>query len=250
MKISALIFDLDGTAIPNSPDGYPSPAVLEAVRSVQNKILVACATGREIIIAKDIIRAFQLTSPCIIAGGSQVIDPLTFQPVWQRVLSVDQIKRICEVCKEVPQNLAAYADNGPGKPPAQYDYFFEKPIIYMENIPLEEAPQILVRLKTIEGIAVGAVPAWTPGNVDIHITNIEATKKHALQEWAKIEGVDLAEIMVVGDGGNDIPLFELAGFSVAMGNARDEVKAHADWVAPSVDEDGLAEAISRYILET
>lgn len=55
--------------------------------------------------------------------------------------------------------------------------------------------------------------------------------------------------MVVGDGGNDLPLFELAGFKVAMGNAEEVLKKQADWIAPSVDEDGLAVAIKKFILK-
>ena len=54
--------------------------------------------------------------------------------------------------------------------------------------------------------------------------------------------------MVVGDGNNDLPLFELAGWKVAMGNGADVLKEAADWIAPSVDEDGLAVAIERFIL--
>ena len=55
--------------------------------------------------------------------------------------------------------------------------------------------------------------------------------------------------MAIGDGHNDIPLLEAAGFKVAMGNAPDEVKAVADYVAPSLQDDGVAEAIERFILK-
>lgn len=47
---------------------------------------------------------------------------------------------------------------------------------------------------------------------------------------------------------NDLPLFEASGFKVAMGNACPELKAVADYIAPSVTEDGLAHVVDRYIL--
>ena len=60
--------------------------------------------------------------------------------------------------------------------------------------------------------------------------------------------INIDEVMAVGDSFNDLATFEVAGFSVAMGNAPDEVKAQADWVAPSVNEDGVAVAIEKFVL--
>jgi hydroxymethylpyrimidine pyrophosphatase-like HAD family hydrolase len=52
----------------------------------------------------------------------------------------------------------------------------------------------------------------------------------------------------VGDWLNDISMLKEAGLGVAMGQAPDEVKAAADHVTASIDEDGLAEAIRKFIL--
>lgn len=56
------------------------------------------------------------------------------------------------------------------------------------------------------------------------------------------------EIAVLGDMGNDVQMFARAGFAIAMGNATPEVKALAQAVTSSNDEDGFAAAIERYIL--
>jgi hypothetical protein len=56
------------------------------------------------------------------------------------------------------------------------------------------------------------------------------------------------EIAVLGDMGNDVQMFSRAGFAIAMGNATPEVKALAQAVTLSNDEDGFAAAIDRYIL--
>lgn len=52
----------------------------------------------------------------------------------------------------------------------------------------------------------------------------------------------------VGDGYNDFPLLMSCGLKIAMGNAIEELKDIADYIAPSVDEDGLAKVIDKYYL--
>ena len=59
------------------------------------------------------------------------------------------------------------------------------------------------------------------------------TKARALSEIAKLLGVPLAEIAVIGDGGNDVAMFERSGLSIAMGNASPEVQQAADFVTDS-----------------
>ena len=61
-------------------------------------------------------------------------------------------------------------------------------------------------------------------------------------------GLDRSEIVVLGDMDNDLDMFASAGFSIAMGNASDEVKAAASATTGSNDEDGWADAIERYVL--
>jgi hydroxymethylpyrimidine pyrophosphatase-like HAD family hydrolase len=53
----------------------------------------------------------------------------------------------------------------------------------------------------------------------------------------------------VGDSDNDIPMLQAAGLGVAMGNANERVKAVADWIAPSLDEDGVAATIQQWVLQ-
>ncbi len=62
-------------------------------------------------------------------------------------------------------------------------------------------------------------------------------------------GFDLSETMAFGDGGNDIEMLRHAGIGVAMGNASDEVKAAADIVTTSVDDNGVANIINKLVLQ-
>ncbi|QNT77478.1 Cof-type HAD-IIB family hydrolase [Entomobacter blattae] len=82
----------------------------------------------------------------------------------------------------------------------------------------------------------------------LDITHIQATKGHALRHLAEIMQVPLEQTLCIGDMDNDIPMFQEAGFSIAMGNASAHVKAEADFVTGSNEEEGWAEAIKHYVL--
>lgn len=73
-------------------------------------------------------------------------------------------------------------------------------------------------------------------------------KGAALRALVAILGVPMEQTLALGDDENDIPLLQAAGLGVAMGNARDEIKAVADVVTRSNGEDGWAAAIEQYIL--
>jgi hydroxymethylpyrimidine pyrophosphatase-like HAD family hydrolase len=61
-------------------------------------------------------------------------------------------------------------------------------------------------------------------------------------------GLTMQDVVAVGDGENDLPMLEAAGLGVAMGNASEYVRARADAVVRGHDEDGVAEAIERFVL--
>ncbi len=82
----------------------------------------------------------------------------------------------------------------------------------------------------------------------LDVTATVANKGNAIAALARAHGVPLEEVAVFGDQFNDVPMFDRAGFSVAMGQAPDGVKAKADAVSTGNDQDGVAVAIDRYIL--
>ena len=57
------------------------------------------------------------------------------------------------------------------------------------------------------------------------------------------------ELICFGDGYNDMTMLEYAGMGVAMGNAKDEVKAVADYITSGNDEDGIVEVIDKFVLD-
>jgi hypothetical protein len=76
----------------------------------------------------------------------------------------------------------------------------------------------------------------------------DANKGAGMLALARQLGVPPTEVAVIGDGGNDVAMFEHAGLSIAMGNAQPAVKAQAHLVTASNAEDGFAMAIERFIL--
>jgi hydroxymethylpyrimidine pyrophosphatase-like HAD family hydrolase len=84
--------------------------------------------------------------------------------------------------------------------------------------------------------------------VYLDVTAMQANKGQALATLAEFLGLPLEQTAAMGDGGNDPAMFHVAGLSIAMGQAEDEVKRQADVVTGANTEDGAAQAIERYIL--
>jgi Cof subfamily protein (haloacid dehalogenase superfamily) len=82
----------------------------------------------------------------------------------------------------------------------------------------------------------------------LDITHPLANKGEAVRTLTAQLDIPAAEIATIGDGGNDIAMFAESGFSIAMGNASPEVKARAQCVTGSNEEDGFAAAMDRFIL--
>ncbi len=84
----------------------------------------------------------------------------------------------------------------------------------------------------------------------IEVTDREATKGGGLRALAAHLQVPQTEVMAVGDGHNDLSMLEWAGLGVAMGNAAALVRSRADVITGNCDDDGLAQAIDRWIFQT
>ncbi|MGA3038694.1 MAG: Cof-type HAD-IIB family hydrolase [Vulcanimicrobiaceae bacterium] len=82
----------------------------------------------------------------------------------------------------------------------------------------------------------------------VEVIDAGVDKGHALQAIAQYYGVELTETMAIGDSWNDVPLLTCAGFGVAMGTAPPELTEKADAIVAGVEDDGVAEAIERFIL--
>jgi Cof subfamily protein (haloacid dehalogenase superfamily) len=83
---------------------------------------------------------------------------------------------------------------------------------------------------------------------EMEILPAKASKGSALKALLKEFGIPTSQVMAIGDGENDIEMLQLVGLGVAVGNAGSHVKEVAKVVVASNDEDGVAEAIERFVL--
>lgn len=83
---------------------------------------------------------------------------------------------------------------------------------------------------------------------NMEINNKGATKGVALRQLCDFLHIPQENVLAVGDNGNDIDMLEFAGMSAAMANGTEEVKAAANAVTLSCEEDGVAFAIEKYAL--
>ncbi|TWT27290.1 Cof-type HAD-IIB family hydrolase [Planomicrobium sp. CPCC 101110] len=98
----------------------------------------------------------------------------------------------------------------------------------------------------LEGIDTVGFTSSHPLNIEVMDKN--GNKGNALKRVAEHYGIPLKDTMAIGDNFNDIPMFEMAGLSVAMGNAEPQVKEICDIVTHSNGDNGVAYAINKYVL--
>ncbi|MDF1618531.1 Cof-type HAD-IIB family hydrolase [Petrocella sp. FN5] len=84
----------------------------------------------------------------------------------------------------------------------------------------------------------------------LEILHKSCNKAVGVQQVAQVYGIKREEIVCVGDSGNDLHMIEYAGLGVAMGNAIDQIKAVADIVTLTNEENGVAEVIKEFFKES
>lgn len=247
-QYKAIMLDLDGTTIPNHPKGAPSQKVIDAIAKASKKIHVGIVTGRPFFYSKHIMHALSLNGPCIVSGGSQIVDIKTEKILWERPIATAEVDAIYERLQKLGVESLFQKSNTLGKDVASS---------YVQNaeatsISIQAKPEIIEEavksLRDINDIVFHRMPGWEKDKIWLQISHSEATKQHGIFECAKILKINTHEIIGVGDGGNDFPLLMACGLKVAMGNAVDELKEIADYVAPTVDNDGVADVIEKFVL--
>lgn len=111
-------------------------------------------------------------------------------------------------------------------------------------VPMADAEAALAAVPSgLDGS--GATSPAMPGAAFVSVTRAGVSKAAGVAAVAADLGVSMADVMMVGDGHNDLPAIDAVGWGVAMGNAAPEVLHAARLVVADVDDDGAAEAITR-----
>lgn len=242
------MLDVDGTTVPNRPDGMPSKKVTEAIAKAKDKIYIGLITGRPIYNVLHIYKHLELSGPLVLLGGAQIIEPKTGHLLYERVIEKKDILLLCNMLKQL--DIIFYIDEKDRSYKYTQSYIPHTPCtLLVEDVLPHLADQIIQEITiSMPHIQTHKLVSYTHGRICITIAHAEATKQHAIWEVAKILQIHTEEIIAVGDGYNDFPFFMACGLKVAMGNAVDELKAIADYIAPTVDEDGIVDVIERFVL--
>lgn len=113
-------------------------------------------------------------------------------------------------------------------------------IIYRDAALVEQLRQELANIEQVEVV--------DSSQYNIEITRKGVSKGKAVAMLAALYNLQREEIIAIGDSANDISMIEYAGLGIAMGNALASVKQCADYITDSNDEDGVANAINRFVL--
>lgn len=244
--IKAVIIDLDGTAVDTPTKTEIDSTMADAVKAAQAAgIKVCAATGRSVNFARPLVKALDLKDPCVVSGGARVVDPVTEKELWGLDIPRKALEEVFAIAHPMGikglwnDHSAEDYYNGSldlsGLLSVGDVYFVE-----LSFVPEDQALSLRDRLNKVEGVEIILVRSQREGVIDIHILNKDATKEHAIYELQKMLNVTKDECVGVGDGHNDLHLFNAVGHKVAMGNAVPELKAAADRTIGLVSEDGLA----------
>ena len=245
MKIRAAVIDLDGTLIGKNEE--ISARVYRAVTRLSQLVPVSIATGREAVHTIKFARQLGLTTPQICDGGAAILDPASGQPLWTRPLHPAQAR---EIIRALQRDRAEFIATYPGGSVTDYTNIIHWNMVRISALDLDEegADKLVRRFSVNPGLNVVKVFLPYNGFWAVDYTRCQVDKAAAALHLAGMYQVDAGDIMAAGDSYNDIPLLQMCGLGVAMGNAPDELKAIADYVAPPVEEDGLAVAIEELAL--
>jgi HAD superfamily hydrolase (TIGR01484 family) len=248
MIYKGIIFDIDGTAAPLAAETV-SPNLQQAIQDARQSLKLSAATGRSFNVAQPIFESMDLTDPCVIMGGSVIIDPQSQEIYWEKPLDKADFDPLLEIIDGYTGDFYCVPDAIEALQARHQVADLSKVYVaYLLNVPPKQVKPLIKAIAVLPNTVAHGTPSWSKGLVDIHITHREATKGHAIEVLLDILGLKTDEVIGVGDSGNDLPLFLSVGHKVAVGNATEELKAKADEIAPSVDDDGLATIIRKYSL--
>jgi len=261
MDIKLIAIDLDGTLLNN--DLKISPRAVAAIQAAEEKgVRVTLCTGRMYVSASRYAQELGLDIPLVTYNGALVKSSLSHEVLYERKLLLEEARHVVRVCEEFDCQLNIYLDD---KLYVEKNNDWSKKYARKVNVPLNEVDNLLdfLKMPPIKILAMGEEDILYMlrkrlADRDLYVTrshsyflemlNPEATKGKGLAEVAKNLAIDRKNVMAIGDNENDIEMFKYAGYSVAMANADDDIKAHVDYVTKNNDDDGVAEAIEKLVL--
>ena len=269
MRVPGLVaVDIDGTVLRHEPGSRPSRVVVEALRAVRDAgVPVVVATARAECEARRVVEALELTEGLHVYSHGGLVRDLADGRDVHRGHFDPRAAVEGFLAADVSATFIAEHDDGGWLTCENYVRGYTT--TWHERLPHDELSAIRTVLL---GVKVDCDSTYGPTDRCPHaesaveragldpavyrtdvgaggwvaVLAAETTKASGLARVAAAYGVSSADVVAFGDSGNDLPMFAWAGHAVAMGQALDDVKAAADEVAPSVEEDGVAVVLGRW----
>lgn len=250
MAYKAIVSDVDGTLAPIALHSVVSVPVKDAIyRCMQHGLYFTIATGKPYSLVEGLTTELQLRSPLIVDNGAAIYDPLSKRLLCDFPIHAHTVYTLLAFvsrhCTEY--RVSCRATNIHNSTQLPVGEVVRK--IVLLDLTLKQTSALMFELlRQFEGLNI-IQSSSDKGDAyhSIYISSPEATKQHAVSKVAQILDISTSEVIGVGDHHNDFSLLAACGFKVAMGNAVPELKEMADYVAPSVDDDGLADVLNRCI---
>ncbi len=242
----ALIFELDGVAIPKKSGAKPSPKVIAAIAQAQAHAHVVFVTAKSWNIAKEYAKILGIKAPCVTLGGSQVMDCSTGKALWEQDLDPGVAQKVIDIAKE--GNAKVYSFATEKFVAAKTAKVGAIETIVVLQVAEKAQPYTIKQIKKIPLLNVECAPSLEKGYTTITIKHIHATKFMALQTIARKLKFDPKISVGVGEGSADITLLNFCGIKIAMGSSIMRLKELAQHIAPGVKEDGLVWVIEKFVL--
>ncbi len=270
-KIKLLIVDIDGTIAGKS--NQVSNRVKTAIRAAQAKgVRVGIATGRMYQSALKFHQEIGADFPVIAYQGAWIQDPATGTTHRHLPVPVETARELIDYFEQShlfdKLSLHVYLDDrlyvrdinpdtelyiGRSGIPAH-------PVGDLRKVLTANPTKILAMsedINLIDSLLLDlrhrypqeALHITTSVPIFLEATQSGVNKGSAIDYIAtKLLGISAVNVLAIGDNFNDVEMIDYAGIGVAMGNAPDDVRAIADWVAPHIEADGVAAAIEKFIL--
>jgi len=263
--IRFILSDVDGTLL--HPDHSLSQRTADAIRALRDAgVFFSLASGRPPKAMLHLIETFGIDVPVAGFNGGTLINPDGSILVAHHLPTEAALVTLALFSAEPDVEVWVFADGDwlrrdPSGPMEQReaDGLGYGPVVvesfepYLDRVDKIVAAsnntQLLVTLEAqLQPKVHGLAQVSRSQPVYLDVTAMLANKGEALKTLAAHLGVPMEQTAAIGDGGNDPAMFQVAGLSIAMGQAEETVKRQANVVTGSNVDDGAAQAIERFIL--
>ena len=263
-KISALISDVDGTLV--TDDKVLTNRTRTAVADLRaHGVAFAIISSRPPRGLRMLLEPLKISTPLAGFNGGVLATP-ELSVIEQHLLAPDVARRAVDLI--AAHGAQAWVFSGQDwllrDPNGPYVDHEERAVLFQPTV-VEEFGRALDIANKIVGVGddfgllarcEGDIRTMLAGGASVvrsqryylDVTHPLANKGNAVLALAKLLMIPAADIAVIGDGSNDVAMFEQGGLSIAMGNAVADVQQAADFVTDSNREDGFAKAVERFIL--